>query len=86
MRPDHVNSVKETMSNNQVDPDPRFAATKTLGGDRTWQSTPELRYFAHSPNDPAPLQQQWKCLETGELEWRENPTVTGSTMLNDNQS
>jgi hypothetical protein len=75
------------MSTNQFEPDPRFtSAAKTSGGDRTWECTPELRFFAHSPNDPAPLQQQWKCIETGELEWREVPTVTGSTMLNDNES
>ncbi len=74
------------MSNNQFEPSSPFPVANTSGGDRTWQSTPELRFFAHSPNDPAPLQQQWKCVETGELEWRQVPIVTGSTMLNDNQT
>ncbi len=74
------------MIKNQFDPDSRFTAAKASGGDRNWESTSELRFFAHSPNDPAALQQQWKCIETGEHEWREVPTVTGSTMLNDNES
>jgi len=30
------------------------------------------------------MQPTWKCVETGEHEWREVPTVTGSKMLNDN--
>jgi hypothetical protein len=78
--------IEWTMSTNKFEPDPRFAAANVSRGDRTWESTPELRFFAHSLGDTPTLQQQWKCIESGEREWREVPIVTGSTMLNDNES
>jgi hypothetical protein len=46
--------------------------------------TPLLRWLKPEPDPrgiqttgPAKLQQAWKCLETGEIEWKDVPTEIG---------
>jgi len=36
---------------------------------RSWQATPMLRWLIQDDSAPE-LQQAWRCVETGEMEWR----------------
>ena len=41
----------------------------------TWTVTPSLRWLKPPLSTPPPkLQQAWRCLETGETEWKDVPT------------
>jgi hypothetical protein len=42
----------------------------------TWTPTGALRWYAREPMHPGRLEQEWRCLQTHQTEWRPVPIVT----------